>query len=86
LVKNTLLGKYSPNNAQVIKSRGTSWTEYVAWTGERRGVHRILVGKPEGKRLLGKPSRRYEDDIKIGLTEICWDCLDLVDMLQDRDT
>ena len=45
-----------------------------------------LVGKPEGKRLLGKPSRRYEDDITIGLTEICWDCVDLVDMLEDGDT
>jgi len=54
--------------------------------GERKGVHRVLVGKPEGKKPLIKHRRRYEDDIKIGLTEIGWDCVDWVDMLIDEDT
>jgi len=54
--------------------------------GERRVVDRILVGKPEGKKPFGKPRRRYEDDIKTGLTEIGWDCMDWVDMFIDEDT
>jgi len=54
--------------------------------GKRRGVHRVLVGKPKGKKPLEKPRRRYEDDIKIGLTEIGWDCVDWVDTLEDEDT
>jgi hypothetical protein len=54
--------------------------------GERRGVHRVSVGKSEGKKPLGKPRRRYENDIKIRLTEIGWDGVDWVDMLKDEDT
>ena len=58
----------------------------MTWMGERRVVDRILVGKPEGKKPFGKPRRRYEDDIKTGLTEIGWDCMDWVDMFIDEDT
>jgi len=46
------------------------WAGYVARMGERRGVNRILVGKPEGKRPLGRPRRRWEDNIKIDLQEV----------------
>jgi len=52
---------YSPNTVQVIKSRRMRWAGHVASMGERRGVYRILVGKPEGKRPLGRPRHRWED-------------------------
>jgi hypothetical protein len=53
--------------------------------GEKRNVYRILVGKPEGKRPLGKPTRRWMDNIKMDLREIEWDGMDWVDVAQDRD-
>jgi len=55
----------SPNFVRVIKSRRMRWEGLVARVGERRGVYRVLVGKPEGKRPLGRPRRRWEDNIKI---------------------
>jgi len=51
----------------VIKSRRIGWAGYVAYTGERRGVYRVLVGKPEGKRPLGIARRRWENNVKIDL-------------------
>ena len=57
----------SPNIVRVIKSRRLRWAGHVALTGERRGVYRVLVGKPEGKRPLGIPRRRWEDNIKMDL-------------------
>jgi len=56
----------SPNIVRVIKSRRMRWAGHVARVEERRGVYRALVGKPEGKRPLGRPRRRWEDDIKMG--------------------
>jgi hypothetical protein len=53
--------------------------------GEKRNAYRILVGKPEGKRLLGKPRRRWVDNIKMDLGEIGWDDMDWIDLAQDRD-
>jgi hypothetical protein len=53
--------------------------------GEKRNAYRILVGKPEGKRPLGRPGRRWVDNIKMDLREIGWDGVDWVDMAQDRD-
>jgi hypothetical protein len=55
-----------------IKSRRMRWTGHVARMGEGRNVHRILVGKPEGKRSLGRRRRRWEDGIKMDLREIGW--------------
>jgi hypothetical protein len=52
---------------------------------EKRNAHRILVGKPEGKRPLGRPRRRRVDNIKMDLREIGWDGVDWIDMAQDRD-
>ena len=51
-----------PNILRVVKSRRMRWAGHVARMGEGRGVHRVLVGKPEGKRALGKPRRRWEDN------------------------
>jgi len=56
----------SPNIVRVIKSR-MRWTGNVARTGATRGVYRVLVGKPEGKRLLGRPRRRCDGNIKMDL-------------------
>jgi hypothetical protein len=53
--------------------------------GERRTAYRILVGKPEGKRPLGRPRGRWVDNIKMDLREIEWDGMDWIDLVQDRD-
>jgi hypothetical protein len=53
--------------------------------GETRNVYRILVGKPEGKRPLGRPTRRWVDNIKMDLREIGWDSMDWIELAQDRD-
>jgi hypothetical protein len=55
----------SPNNVRVIKSRRTRWAGHGARIGEGRGVYRVLVGRPEGKRSLGRPRSRWEDNIKM---------------------
>ena len=60
---------YSPHIVRVIKLRKMRWAGHVARMGERRGVYRILVGKPEGKRPLGRPRRRW-DNIKMDLQEV----------------
>jgi hypothetical protein len=54
-----------PNIVRVVKSRRMRWAGHVARMGEDRGVYRVLVGNPEGKRLLGRPRRRWEDNIKM---------------------
>ena len=59
-----------PNIVQVVKSRRMRWAGHVARMGEERGVHRVLVGKPEGKRPLGRPRRRLENNIKMDLQEV----------------
>ena len=60
----------SPNTVRVIKSRRMRWAGHVACMMEGRGVYRVLVGKPEGKRPLRRPSRRWEDNIKMVLQEV----------------
>ena len=63
-----LIDLYSlPNIVRVVKSRRMRWAGHVARMGEDRGVHRVLVGKPEGKRPLGRPRCRWEDNIKMDL-------------------
>ena len=59
-----------PNIVRVVKSRRMRWARRVARMGEDRSVHRLLVGKPEGKRALGRPRRRWEDNIKMDLQEV----------------
>ena len=58
----------------------------MARMGEGRGVHRILVGKPEGKRPLQRPRRRWEDNIKMDLKEVGGGCGDWMELAQDRDS
>jgi hypothetical protein len=60
----------SPNIIRVIKSIRLRWAGHVARMGERRGAYRALVGKPEGRRPLERPRRRWEDNIKMGLQEV----------------
>jgi hypothetical protein len=67
------------------KSRRMRWAEYLARMGAKKTAYRILVVKPEEKRPLGKPRRRWVDNIKTDLREIEWDAMDWIDMAQDRD-
>jgi hypothetical protein len=62
----------SPNVIRVIKSRRIRWAGHVARMGEGRGAYWVLVGRPEGRRLLGRPRRRWEDNIKMDLQEVGW--------------
>jgi len=73
-----------PNIVRVVKSRRMRWAGHVAHMGEGRGVYRVLVGKPEGKRPLGRPRRRWEDNIKIDLREVEAGG-DWMELAQDRD-
>jgi hypothetical protein len=75
----------SPNIVRVIKSRRMRWTGHVARMGERRGAYRVLVGKPEARRPLGRPRRRWEDNIKKDLREVGCGCVDWIGLAQDRD-
>jgi len=61
------------------------WAGHVACMEERRGVYRVLVGKPEGKRPLGRPRRRWEDNIKRDLQEEGYGSLDWIELAEDRD-
>jgi hypothetical protein len=63
----------SPNTIRVVKSRIMRWARHVARTGQRRGAYRILVGRPEGRKPLGRPRRRWEDNITIALEEVGWE-------------
>ena len=72
-VRNELTGLYSsPSNIRVIESRRMRRAGHVASMGERRGAYRVLVEKPEGKKPLGRPRRRWEHNIKMDLQEVGW--------------
>jgi len=73
---------YLPNIVRVIKTRKMRWAGHVARMVERRGVYRVLVGKPEGKRPLGRPRRRWEDNIRIDLQEVGCGDMDWFDLAQ----
>jgi len=75
----------SPSIMRVIKSRRMRWAGQVARLGERNSVYRVLVGKPEGKRPLGRPRRRWENNIKMDLQEVGCGGMDWFDLAQDRD-
>jgi hypothetical protein len=75
----------SPDIIRIIKSRMMRWAEHVARMGEKRNAYRLLVGKPEGKRPLGRPRRRWADNIKMDLLEIGWGGMDWIGVAQDRD-
>ena len=75
----------SPDTVRVINSRRMRWVGHVARMEEGRGVHKVLVGKPEGKRPLGRPRCRWEDNIKMDLEEVGRGCGDWMELAQDRD-
>jgi hypothetical protein len=70
---------------QMIKSRRMRWTGYVVCMGVRRGIYRVLVGKPGGKRALRRPKHRWEDNIKMDLREVGCGDMDQIKLVQDRD-
>jgi hypothetical protein len=70
---------------RVVKSIRMRWAGHVARMGEGRVVHRVLVGKPEGTRPLGRPRRRWEDNIKMDLQEVGGGVWDWMERAQDRD-
>jgi len=75
----------SPNIVRVIKSRRTRWAGHVARMGEERGLYRVLVGKPEGRRPVGRPRRRWLDNIRLDLQEVGCGYMDWIGLAQDRD-
>jgi hypothetical protein len=81
-----LNGLYSlPNIVRVIKSRRMRWAGHVACMGEGRAVYWFLVGKPEGRRPLGRPRRRWEDNVRMDLQEVRCGCEDWIGLAQDKD-
>jgi hypothetical protein len=80
-----LHGLYSsPSKIRVIKARRMRWAGHVAHMGKVRGAHNTLVGRPEGRRPLVRPRRRWED-IKMDLREIGFEDVDWIHLAQDRD-
>jgi hypothetical protein len=75
----------SPNIVRVIKSRRMRWAGHVARMGEGSGVHKVWVGKPEGTRPLGRPRRRWEDNIKLDLQEVGGGFREWTERAQNRD-
>jgi hypothetical protein len=74
----------SPSIIRIIKSRRIRWAGHVARRGKKRNVYRLLVGKPEGKRPLGRPRRSWIDNIKIDLLEKGLNVMDWIGFAQDR--
>ena len=75
----------SPNIVRVIKSRRMGWAGHVARMGEERRLYRVLVGKPEVKRPLGRPRRRWVDNIRMDLQEVGCGYMDWIGLAQDTD-
>jgi hypothetical protein len=74
----------SPSIIRIIKSRRMRWAGHVARMGEKRNVYRLLVGKPDGKRPLGRPRRRWMNNIKMDLLEIGLNVVEWIGLAQDR--
>jgi len=75
----------SPNIVRVIKSKRMRWAGHVVRMGEEMGMYRVLVGKPEGKRPLRRPRRRWVDNIRMDLQEVGLGYVDWIGLAQDRD-
>jgi hypothetical protein len=70
---------------RIMKSRSMRWAGNVARMGDKRNAYRLLVGKPEGRRPLGRPIRKWLDNIMMDLVEVGWGGVDWIGMAQDRD-
>jgi hypothetical protein len=75
----------SPSIIRIIKSRRMRWVGHVARMGEKRNPYRLLVGKPEGRRPLGRPRRRWVDNIRIHLEEVGWGDVDWIGLAKDKN-
>jgi hypothetical protein len=75
----------SPNMVRVMTSRIMRWAGHLRRMGKRRGLYRVLVGKPEGNRSRGRPRRRWEDNIELDLQEVGCGRMDWIELAQDRD-
>jgi hypothetical protein len=75
----------SPSIIRIIKSRRMRWASHVAQMGEKRNAYRLLVGKPEGKRPLGRPRRRWVDNIRMDVGEVGWGDMDCIGLAKDRN-
>ena len=76
---------FSPIIVRLIKSRRMRWAGHIACMGERKGLYRVLVGKPEGKRPIGRPRHRWDDNIKMDIQEVGCGVMDWIDLAQERD-
>jgi hypothetical protein len=76
---------FSPNTIRMIKSRRMRWVWHVARIREKWNAYRILVVNPEGKGSLGRPRRRWVDNITVALREIGWSGIGRIDLARDRD-
>jgi len=86
MLNEELNGLYSlPSIVRMVKLRRMRWAGHVARMEEDRGVHRVLVGKPEGKRTLGRTRRRWKDNIKMDLQEVGGGRGDWMELAQDKD-
>jgi hypothetical protein len=74
----------SPSIIGIIKSRRIRWVSHVTRMGEKRNANRLLVGEPEGRRPLGRPRRRWVDNIGMDLGEVGWGDVDWIGLAQDR--
>jgi hypothetical protein len=74
-----------PSIIRIIKSRRMRWTGHVGLMGEKRNAYRLLVGKPEGKRPLGRPRRRWVNNIRMDLVEVRCGDVDWIGLAQDRN-
>jgi hypothetical protein len=74
-----------PSIIRIIKSRRMRWAGHVTRIGEKKNSYRLLVGKPEGKRPLGRPRHRWVDNIRMDLREVGWGDVDWIGLAQDRN-
>jgi hypothetical protein len=75
----------SPSIIRIIKARRMRWAGHVARVGEKRNSYRLSVGKPEGRRPLGRPRRRWVNNVGMDLVEVGWDDVGWIGLVQDRD-
>jgi hypothetical protein len=75
----------SPSIIRITKARRMRWAGHVVRMGEKRNAYTLLVGKPEGRRPVGRPRRRWLDNIRMDLVEVGWSNVDLIGLTEDRD-